>query len=152
MMGTATRLSLYCALVASPASALTATPGLRAPAVRAPLAAIKMSTTDVDEPCGVIPTEESGDPCQGALTREPPFSKVMAANRAEIAVRIMRASTELNMATVAIYGFEDRYSQHRWGADQSFMLDKAAEASPISAYLDIDQIIKIAKEHGAPQA
>ena len=40
----------------------------------------------------------------------------MAANRAEIAVRIMRAATELNMATVAIYGREDRFSQHRWGA------------------------------------
>ena len=37
----------------------------------------------------------------------------MAANRAEIAVRIMRAATELNMQTVAIYGYEDRYSQHR---------------------------------------
>jgi pyruvate carboxylase len=77
-----------------------------------------------------------------------PFKKVMAANRSEIAVRIMRASTELNMATVAIYGFEDRYSQHRWGADQSFMLEKEESATPISAYLDIPQIIKIAKEAG----
>lgn len=75
-----------------------------------------------------------------------PFQKVMAANRAEIAVRIMRACTELNMATVAIYGHEDRYSQHRWGADQSFLLDKAPSASPISAYLDIPQIIAIAKK------
>jgi len=40
-----------------------------------------------------------------------PFAKVMAANRAEIAVRIMRAATELNSATVAIYGHEDRFSQ-----------------------------------------
>ena len=72
----------------------------------------------------------------------------MAANRAEIAQRIMRAATEMNMATVAIYGYEDRYSQHRWGADQSFMLDKLPEASPISAYLDIDQIVKVAKDNG----
>ena len=43
------------------------------------------------------------------------FKKLMAANRAEIAVRIMRAATELNMETVAIYGYEDRKSQHRWG-------------------------------------
>ena len=70
----------------------------------------------------------------------------MAANRAEIAVRIMRAATEMNSGTVAIYGHEDRYSQHRWGADRSYMLEKAAEATPISAYLDIPQIIKIAKE------
>mmetsp|Transcript_8942 Transcript_8942/g.9811 ORF Transcript_8942/g.9811 Transcript_8942/m.9811 type:complete len:1238 (+) Transcript_8942:67-3780(+) len=76
-----------------------------------------------------------------------PFNKVMAANRAEIAVRIMRASTELNMQTVAIYGFEDRYSQHRWGADYSFQLDKEETASPISAYLDINQIISLAKEN-----
>ena len=70
----------------------------------------------------------------------------MAANRAEIAVRIMRAATELNSGTVAIYGHEDRYSQHRWGADRSFLLEKHADATPISAYLDMDQIIKIAKE------
>ena len=37
----------------------------------------------------------------------------MAANRAEIAVRIMRAATELNAGTVAIYVHEDRFSQHR---------------------------------------
>ncbi|GFH60502.1 hypothetical protein CTEN210_16978 [Chaetoceros tenuissimus] len=77
-----------------------------------------------------------------------PFKKVLASNRAEIAVRIMRACTELNMSTVAIYGYEDRYSQHRWGADQSFMLDKLESATPISAYLDIPQIIDIAKKNG----
>ena len=43
----------------------------------------------------------------------PPFARIMAANRAEIAVRIMRAATELNAGTVAIYVHEDRYSQHR---------------------------------------
>ena len=76
----------------------------------------------------------------------PPFTNIMAANRAEIAVRIMRAATELNGGTVAIYGHEDRYSQHRWGADRSFLLEKKEGASPISAYLDIDQIIHIAKQ------
>jgi len=78
----------------------------------------------------------------------PPFNKVMAANRAEIAVRICRACTELNMETVAIYGFEDRYSQHRWGADTSYLLAKEENATPISAYLDIPQIIQIAKKAG----
>jgi len=96
--------------------------------------------------CGVVADEVEA--CDGPLSRKPPFAKVMAANRAEIAVRIMRACTELNVQTVAIFGYEDRYSMHRWGADQSFMLDKPPEASPISAYLDIDQIIKIAKENG----
>ena len=75
-----------------------------------------------------------------------PFSNIMAANRAEIAVRIMRAATELNAGTVGIFVHEDRYSQHRWGADRSFLLEKAEGATPISAYLDIPQIIKIAKE------
>lgn len=79
----------------------------------------------------------------------PPFKVIMAANRAEIAVRIMRAATELNSGTVAIYAKEDSYSQHRWGADRSFQLGRADEsASPISAYLDIPQIIQVAKEAG----
>jgi len=74
----------------------------------------------------------------------PPFNNILAANRAEIAVRIMRAATELNAGTVALYSYEDRYSQHRWGADKSFLLDKAEGATPISAYLDIPQIIQLA--------
>lgn len=75
-----------------------------------------------------------------------PFKKIMAANRAEISVRIQRAVTELNSGSVAIYVDEDRYGQHRWGADESFLLEKESGATPISAYLDIDQIIKIAKD------
>lgn len=79
---------------------------------------------------------------------KPPFNRILAANRAEIAVRIMRAATEMNMATVGIYCKEDQYSQHRWGADQSFLLEKAsADSTPISTYLDIAQIIKVAKEN-----
>jgi pyruvate carboxylase len=79
----------------------------------------------------------------------PPFQRILAANRAEIAVRIMRAATELNAGTVAMYTHEDRYSQHRWGADQSFLLDKKnPTSSPISAYLDIPQIIRLALDAG----
>jgi pyruvate carboxylase len=79
----------------------------------------------------------------------PLFRNIMAANRAEIAVRIMRAATELNSGTVAIYVHEDRKSQHRWGADRSFLLEKAtALSTPISAYLDIPQIIQIAQDAG----
>ena len=78
----------------------------------------------------------------------PPFKKVMAANRAEISVRIQRAATELNMGSVAIYVDEDRYGQHRWGADESYVLQKEESATPISAYLDIPQIIDIAKKSG----
>jgi pyruvate carboxylase len=77
---------------------------------------------------------------------KPFFKNIMAANRAEIAVRIMRAATEMNAGTVGIYVNEDRYSQHRWGADRSFKLEKEDDATPISAYLDIEQIIQIAKD------
>jgi len=73
-----------------------------------------------------------------------PFKTVMASNRAEIAVRIMRAATELNAGTVAIYHAEDRFSQHRWGADRSFAL--TSTTTPIAAYLDIPQIIEVAKK------
>ena len=99
--------------------------------------------TKADETCSVVPSDEAI-----CVSNSPPFKKVMAANRAEIAVRIMRAATELNVATAAIYGYEDRYSQHRWGADQSFLLEKTEEKSPVQAYLDITQIIRIAKDAG----
>ena len=116
----------------------------------APMPAVRMGVEDarmyVNDGSDVDPVFEGGslEPLGG----RPPFKKVMAANRAEIAVRIMRAATELNMATVAIYGYEDRYSQHRWGSDQSFQLEKEATASPISAYLDIKQIVQIALDNG----
>ena len=86
--------------------------------------------------------EELADP----MGEIPMFKNILAANRAEIAVRIMRAATELNSGTIAIYDREDRYSQHRWGADQSFELKREESASPMSAYLDIEQIIQIAKD------
>jgi pyruvate carboxylase len=90
-------------------------------------------------------TEMASTVTEGASPR-PFFSNIMAANRAEIAVRIMRAATEMNAGTVGIYVHEDRYSQHRWGADRSFQLEKDENATPISAYLDIEQIISIAKQ------
>ncbi|KAG5185416.1 pyruvate carboxylase mitochondrial precursor, partial [Tribonema minus] len=73
-----------------------------------------------------------------------PFKKVMACNRGEIAVRIMRAANELGCETVAIYSREDRFTQHRYKADQAFLVENK---SPVGAYLDIPQIIKIAKEN-----
>eukprot|EP00957_Ditylum_brightwellii_P139754 10649933-Ditylum_brightwellii.AAC.1 len=69
----------------------------------------------------------------------------MAANRGEIAVRIIQGAEELGLQTVAIYGFEDRHSAHRWGADESFLLPAAS--TPVNSYLDIPSIIKIAKEN-----
>jgi len=118
------------------------------PTAAASFSPIQMMATAVDadaEPCD-ISSDVSDMSCGPMGGTKAPFKKVMAANRAEIAVRIMRAATELNMETVAIYGYEDRYSQHRWGADQSFMLKPAETA--VKAYLDVEQVISIAKENG----
>ena len=70
----------------------------------------------------------------------------MAANRGEIAVRVMRAARELSLKTVAIYSYEDRYNMHRSKADECYMLSK--DKSAIGAYLDIPTIVDIAKKNG----
>ena len=71
------------------------------------------------------------------------IKKVLVANRGEIAIRILRACTEINLITVAIYTHEDRYSQHRYKADESYQIGKNEE--PLKPYLDGDAIIAIAK-------
>ena len=120
--------------------------GPTAAASFSPIQMVASAEVDADaEPCDI--TQDVNDMACGPMGgTKAPFKKIMAANRAEIAVRIMRAATELNMETVAIYGYEDRYSQHRWGADQSFMLKPAETA--VKAYLDVEQVISIAKENG----
>ncbi len=75
-----------------------------------------------------------------------PVAKLMAANRSEIAVRIFRAGTELNLRTVAVFAEEDRFSIHRYKADESYRV--GAGKGPVAAYLDIESIIGIAKEKG----
>lgn len=76
----------------------------------------------------------------------PPFAKVMAANRGEIAVRIMRAATELGCRTVGIYSAEDRHTQHPSKADESYLVGEGK--APVAAYLDIDDIVRVAVENG----
>ncbi|MFK5923823.1 MAG: pyruvate carboxylase [Verrucomicrobiota bacterium] len=75
-----------------------------------------------------------------------PAEKLMVVNRGEIAIRVFRAATELGLRTVAIYAEEDRFSPHRFKADEAYLLRK--EKGPVGAYLDIEGIIWIAKEHG----
>ena len=72
------------------------------------------------------------------------FRKVMVANRGEIAIRIFRALNELGITTVGIYSKEDKYALFRMKADESYQLNP--DKNPIDAYLDIDEIIKIAKK------
>ncbi len=71
------------------------------------------------------------------------IKKILVANRGEIAIRVLRACTELNIATVAIYTFEDRYSQHRNKADESYQIGE--DNQPLKPYLDMDEIIELAK-------
>ena len=75
-----------------------------------------------------------------------PIKKLMAANRSEIAVRIFRAGTELNLRTVAIFAQEDRLCIHRYKADEAYQVGQGK--GPVAAYLDIDSIVAAAKEHG----
>ncbi|MBE7443568.1 MAG: ATP-grasp domain-containing protein, partial [Flavobacteriales bacterium] len=75
------------------------------------------------------------------------ISKLLVANRGEIAIRIFRAATELHIRTVAIYTHEDRYSLHRYKADESYQIGKNDE--PLKPYLDIEEIIHLAKKIGA---
>jgi pyruvate carboxylase len=73
------------------------------------------------------------------------ISKLMVANRGEIAIRIMRAAAELKLRTVAIYTYEDRYSLHRYKSDEAYQIGKNNE--PLKPYLDIEEIIQVAKKH-----
>ena len=75
------------------------------------------------------------------------MKKVLVANRGEIAIRIFRACTELHIKTVAIYAAEDEYSVHRFKADEAYLVGKGKK--PIEAYLDVEDIIRIAKKAGA---
>ena len=71
---------------------------------------------------------------------------LLVANRSEIAIRVLRAASELGMRTVAIYSNEDRFALHRFKADESYLV--GAGKKPIQAYLDIPDIIRIAREAG----
>ena len=70
--------------------------------------------------------------------------KLLVANRGEIAIRVSRAANELGIATVAIYSQEDRFSLHRFKTDESYLVGEGQ--TPIGAYLDIADILRIARE------
>jgi pyruvate carboxylase len=75
------------------------------------------------------------------------ITKLLVANRGEIAVRILRACNELEIRTVAVYTYEDRYSLHRYKADEAYQIGK--DDDPLKPYLDIEAIITVAKDAGA---
>jgi pyruvate carboxylase len=75
------------------------------------------------------------------------FSKVLVANRGEIAIRAFRAAYELGARTVAVFPFEDRWSEHRLKADEAYEIGERGH--PVRAYLDPDAIVAVAVRAGA---
>ncbi len=75
------------------------------------------------------------------------FRKILVANRGEIAIRAFRAAFELGARTVAVYPYEDRYSLHRLKADEAYEIGETGH--PVRAYLNVAEIIRVAKECGA---
>jgi pyruvate carboxylase len=73
------------------------------------------------------------------------ISRLLVANRSEIAIRVFRSAHELGIRTVAIYSHEDRYALHRFKADEAYLIGRPGE--PIRAYLDIGAIIALAQKH-----
>ncbi|MEQ1948109.1 MAG: biotin carboxylase N-terminal domain-containing protein, partial [Bryobacteraceae bacterium] len=74
------------------------------------------------------------------------MKKLLALNRGEIAIRIMRAATELGLRTVAIFSKEDRLALHRFKADEAY--EVGTNKGPVEAYLDVEGIVAMAKEKG----
>jgi pyruvate carboxylase len=75
------------------------------------------------------------------------FKKILVANRGEIAIRAFRAAFELGAKTVAVFPYEDRNSMHRLKADEAYQIGEVGH--PVRAYLDVAEIIRVAKESGA---
>ena len=71
------------------------------------------------------------------------IDKILVANRGEIAIRILRASSELGIRTLSVYTHEDRFSPHRYKADEAYQIGE--DDDPLKPYLDIEEIIGIAR-------
>jgi len=75
-----------------------------------------------------------------------PIQRVLVANRGEIAVRVMRAATELGIGTVAMYTAADRNAIHRVKADESYQVGDPNR--PLAGYLDVEAIVELATRVG----
>jgi pyruvate carboxylase len=75
-----------------------------------------------------------------------PIRSILIANRSEIAIRVMRAASEMHIRTVAIYSQQDRQALHRFKADESYLVGEGKK--PLAAYLDGEDILRIARQAG----
>ena len=75
------------------------------------------------------------------------MNKLLVANRSEIAIRCFRAATELGLRTVAVYSYEDRFSLHRFKADEAFLIGPTEGGEPVRSYLNVPNLISIARQH-----
>ncbi len=75
------------------------------------------------------------------------ITKLLVANRGEIAIRAFRAAYELGISTVAVFAYEDRNSPHRLKADEAYQIGEIGH--PVRAYLSVDEIIRVAQYSGA---
>ncbi|HEX4164239.1 MAG TPA: pyruvate carboxylase [Bryobacteraceae bacterium] len=72
------------------------------------------------------------------------MKKLLALNRGEIAIRILRAANELGLRTVAVYSQEDRLSLHHFKADEAYLIGQGK--GPVQAYLDVEGIVQLAAD------
>ncbi|HMQ58671.1 MAG TPA: biotin carboxylase N-terminal domain-containing protein, partial [Rhizobiaceae bacterium] len=81
------------------------------------------------------------------------ISKILVANRSEIAIRVFRAANELGIKTVAIWAEEDKYALHRFKADESYPIGRGPhlqkDLGPIESYLSITEVLRVARLSGA---
>jgi pyruvate carboxylase len=118
------------------------------PARRPVAAPAAPTTTPPPPPASAAPPPSFND--KGIVidpAERTPFTRLLCANRGEIAVRVFRAGTELGLRTLAVYSSADRLQPHRYKADESYQVGEAS-ASPVGAYLDVDAIIRIAVAQG----
>ncbi len=75
------------------------------------------------------------------------IKRILVANRGEIAIRVLRAASELGIRTITVFTYEDRYSLHRFKADEAYQIGENDD--PLKPYLDIEEILRIAKANQA---
>ncbi len=75
------------------------------------------------------------------------MKKLLVANRSEIAIRVMRAASELGLSTVAVYSYEDRFSLHRFKADEAYLVGPELGGEPVRSYLNVPAVIETALQN-----